>query len=242
MCSSAHLTACTEPLPKRLRLIPGGHFDPYTIQFGQTRRAARAWFREHLAWRADAPLPRPAPLPLPCPTRSEEELRSLCAGSATTAPHTPVVSSPRQNRMDQQMVTELAEAPGAIGRSSALAVLLCRDSQDFDSGGDITPCDLIDFRTRPGALRPRRLPSNTDLPLQGGSWRTWRTSEQWIRTGRPRHSADARRQAPRHQRRGSSAECQPAGAAAPTSRAARRQALRTAPRPVRGAPSTKWLQ
>jgi fermentation-respiration switch protein FrsA (DUF1100 family) len=35
--------------PKRLQLIPGGHFDPYTSQFDQASGAARAWFREHLA-------------------------------------------------------------------------------------------------------------------------------------------------------------------------------------------------
>ncbi|MEV6026646.1 alpha/beta fold hydrolase [Streptomyces sp. NPDC052036] len=35
--------------PKRLQLIPGGHFDPYTTQFDQASTAALAWFREHLA-------------------------------------------------------------------------------------------------------------------------------------------------------------------------------------------------
>jgi fermentation-respiration switch protein FrsA (DUF1100 family) len=34
--------------PKRLQLIPGGHFDPYTSQFDRASDAARAWFREHL--------------------------------------------------------------------------------------------------------------------------------------------------------------------------------------------------
>jgi fermentation-respiration switch protein FrsA (DUF1100 family) len=35
--------------PKRLALIPGGHFDPYLSGFTQTSHAARAWFREHLS-------------------------------------------------------------------------------------------------------------------------------------------------------------------------------------------------
>jgi fermentation-respiration switch protein FrsA (DUF1100 family) len=35
--------------PKRLQLIPGGHFDPYITQFDQSSTAALAWFREHLA-------------------------------------------------------------------------------------------------------------------------------------------------------------------------------------------------
>jgi len=34
--------------PKRLALIPGGHFDPYLDQFPQVETAATAWFREHL--------------------------------------------------------------------------------------------------------------------------------------------------------------------------------------------------
>jgi hypothetical protein len=34
--------------PKRLALIPGGHFDPYLDQFPQAEAAATAWFREHL--------------------------------------------------------------------------------------------------------------------------------------------------------------------------------------------------
>jgi fermentation-respiration switch protein FrsA (DUF1100 family) len=34
--------------PKRLELIPGGHFDPYRSRFTQASDAARAWFREHL--------------------------------------------------------------------------------------------------------------------------------------------------------------------------------------------------
>ncbi|MEU6217860.1 alpha/beta hydrolase [Streptomyces sp. NPDC047022] len=44
------LTAYERALePKRLQLIPGGHFDPYTTQFEQASGAAIAWFREHLA-------------------------------------------------------------------------------------------------------------------------------------------------------------------------------------------------
>ena len=35
--------------PKRLELIPGGHFDPYLSRFPQSSRAARAWFGKYLA-------------------------------------------------------------------------------------------------------------------------------------------------------------------------------------------------
>jgi uncharacterized protein len=34
--------------PKRLALIPGGHFDPYLDQFPLAESAATEWFREHL--------------------------------------------------------------------------------------------------------------------------------------------------------------------------------------------------
>jgi hypothetical protein len=34
--------------PKRLALIPGGHFDPYLDQFRVAEAAATGWFREHL--------------------------------------------------------------------------------------------------------------------------------------------------------------------------------------------------
>jgi fermentation-respiration switch protein FrsA (DUF1100 family) len=34
--------------PKRLALIPGGHFDPYLDQFPLAVAAATEWFREHL--------------------------------------------------------------------------------------------------------------------------------------------------------------------------------------------------
>jgi uncharacterized protein len=34
--------------PKRLSLIPGGHFDPYLDEFPHAEAAATGWFREHL--------------------------------------------------------------------------------------------------------------------------------------------------------------------------------------------------
>jgi cephalosporin-C deacetylase-like acetyl esterase len=34
--------------PKRIELIPGGHFHPYLSSFPQSSGAARAWFRQHL--------------------------------------------------------------------------------------------------------------------------------------------------------------------------------------------------
>ena len=34
--------------PKRLELIPGGHFDPYVSNFSKSSGAAHAWFRHHL--------------------------------------------------------------------------------------------------------------------------------------------------------------------------------------------------
>lgn len=34
--------------PKRLVLLPGGHFDPYLAQFDRASTAARDWFAEHL--------------------------------------------------------------------------------------------------------------------------------------------------------------------------------------------------
>jgi fermentation-respiration switch protein FrsA (DUF1100 family) len=43
------LTAYERALePKRLALIPGGHFDPYLDQFPLAEAAATEWFREHL--------------------------------------------------------------------------------------------------------------------------------------------------------------------------------------------------
>ncbi|MGF6507707.1 alpha/beta hydrolase [Paraburkholderia sp. 32] len=34
--------------PKRLKLVPGGHFDPYGASFGEASSAATEWFLEHL--------------------------------------------------------------------------------------------------------------------------------------------------------------------------------------------------
>ena len=34
--------------PKRLELLPGGHFDAYVEGFGNSSRPARDWFVEHL--------------------------------------------------------------------------------------------------------------------------------------------------------------------------------------------------
>jgi uncharacterized protein len=34
--------------PKRLPLVPAGHFDAYLEGFPEASGAARAWFREHL--------------------------------------------------------------------------------------------------------------------------------------------------------------------------------------------------
>jgi fermentation-respiration switch protein FrsA (DUF1100 family) len=34
--------------PKRLQLVPGGHFDAFGASFDQASGAARAWFRERL--------------------------------------------------------------------------------------------------------------------------------------------------------------------------------------------------
>jgi hypothetical protein len=43
------LTAYERALePKKLVLIPGGHFDPYLTQFEQSSSTATDWFREHL--------------------------------------------------------------------------------------------------------------------------------------------------------------------------------------------------
>jgi fermentation-respiration switch protein FrsA (DUF1100 family) len=35
--------------PKKLELIPGGHFDPYLSYFPKSMTAARTWFRQHLS-------------------------------------------------------------------------------------------------------------------------------------------------------------------------------------------------
>lgn len=50
---------------------------------------------------------------------------------------TVVLENPPQNRMDEQMAIELAEAVKAIARSDARAVLLRADGPDFSFGGDI---------------------------------------------------------------------------------------------------------
>jgi fermentation-respiration switch protein FrsA (DUF1100 family) len=34
--------------PKRLALLPGGHFDPYLGEFARAEAATTAWFHEHL--------------------------------------------------------------------------------------------------------------------------------------------------------------------------------------------------
>jgi hypothetical protein len=41
--------------PKRLALIPGGHFDPYLDQFALAEAAATDWFREHLTNPGEGP-------------------------------------------------------------------------------------------------------------------------------------------------------------------------------------------
>ena len=38
--------------PKRLELVPGGHFDPYVSQFDQSSRAALDWFKDR-RWTQD---------------------------------------------------------------------------------------------------------------------------------------------------------------------------------------------
>jgi enoyl-CoA hydratase/carnithine racemase len=48
-----------------------------------------------------------------------------------------VLDNPPQNRIDEQMADELAEAVDAVGRSDARAVLLRADGPDFSLGGDI---------------------------------------------------------------------------------------------------------
>jgi uncharacterized protein len=46
---SDHLTVADEALePKRLAMLPGGHFDAYTAAFDQAAKAAQEWFMEHL--------------------------------------------------------------------------------------------------------------------------------------------------------------------------------------------------
>jgi enoyl-CoA hydratase/carnithine racemase len=50
-----------------------------------------------------------------------------------------VLKNPPQNRLDEQLANELAEALNAVGRSDARAVLLRADGPDFSFGGDIVP-------------------------------------------------------------------------------------------------------
>jgi enoyl-CoA hydratase/carnithine racemase len=50
-----------------------------------------------------------------------------------------VLNNPPQNRLDEQLADELAEALNAVGRSDARAVLLRADGPDFSFGGDIVP-------------------------------------------------------------------------------------------------------
>jgi enoyl-CoA hydratase/carnithine racemase len=52
---------------------------------------------------------------------------------------TVVLNNPPQNRLDEQLANELAEALNAVGRSDARAVLLRADGPDFSFGGDIVP-------------------------------------------------------------------------------------------------------
>jgi uncharacterized protein len=59
--------------PKRLALIPGGHFDPYLDQFRTAEAAATEWLREHLIQpvtsRSEATMLSPGPIsasPSPC--------------------------------------------------------------------------------------------------------------------------------------------------------------------------------
>jgi enoyl-CoA hydratase/carnithine racemase len=49
------------------------------------------------------------------------------------------LDNPPQNRIDEQMADDLADALDEVGRSDARAVLLRSDGPDFSWGGDITP-------------------------------------------------------------------------------------------------------
>jgi enoyl-CoA hydratase/carnithine racemase len=62
---------------------------------------------------------------------------------------TVTLENPPQNRIDEQMADELADATAAITRSGARAVLLRAEGPDFSFGGDIS--DWPD--AGPGALR-----------------------------------------------------------------------------------------
>jgi fermentation-respiration switch protein FrsA (DUF1100 family) len=53
--TSLELEAYEQALqPKKLTIIPGGHFDPYTTQFESSSSAARDWFVAHLSTSKDA--------------------------------------------------------------------------------------------------------------------------------------------------------------------------------------------
>ena len=57
-----------------------------------------------------------------------------------------VLENPPQNRIDEQMADELAEAVDVVGRSDARAVLLRADGSDFSFGGDIVTWPDLDAR------------------------------------------------------------------------------------------------
>jgi enoyl-CoA hydratase/carnithine racemase len=60
------------------------------------------------------------------------------------------LNNPPQNRIDEQMANELADALDAVTRSDARAVLLRADGPDFSFGGDIMPwpdADMHELRT-----------------------------------------------------------------------------------------------
>jgi enoyl-CoA hydratase/carnithine racemase len=56
------------------------------------------------------------------------------------------LNHPPQNRIDEQMSDELADALDAVGRSDARAVLLRGDGPDFSFGGDIVTWPDMDTR------------------------------------------------------------------------------------------------
>jgi enoyl-CoA hydratase/carnithine racemase len=56
------------------------------------------------------------------------------------------LDNPPENRIDEQMANDLADALGTVGRSDARAVLLRSDGPDFSWGGDITTWPDADTR------------------------------------------------------------------------------------------------
>jgi enoyl-CoA hydratase/carnithine racemase len=56
------------------------------------------------------------------------------------------LDNPPQNRIDEQIADELAEAIDAVGRSDARAVLLRAEGPDFSFGGDIVTWPDLDAR------------------------------------------------------------------------------------------------